>query len=127
MYMTLKHSHFLFIALSVALFTLRFIFVLRSSPLLENKFIKVAPHAVDTVLFLTGIGLIMVTGFMPFTDAAPWMTTKLTGVLAYIALGFYTLKIARNNWARIFGFLGSLGWLLMAANTATSKVGSLFG
>ncbi len=127
MYMALKHSHMLFIALSVLFFTIRFVLVLRSSPVMQNKFIKVTPHIVDTFLLLTGIGLIMVTGFVPFTDAAPWMTTKLTGVLAYIALGFFTLKVARNNWLRTFGFLGALGWLLMAANTATSKVASIMG
>lgn len=127
MYYALKHSHFIMIALSALLFTIRYVLLVKQSTLLQNKVIKIAPHAVDTLLILTGIGLILYTGFIPYTDAAPWMAQKLTCVFAYFALCFFTLKLAKNNLLRTFGFLGAHGWLVMASNVAISKVGTLLG
>lgn len=126
MYEGLKHFHFLTIALSVLLLSIRYGLMMANSPRLGSKFLKIAPHVVDTLLLLSGIGLIMVTGFVPFTAAAPWLTEKLTCVLAYIALGFFALKIGRNKWLRTFAFFGALGWLLMAGNAAVTKTPMLW-
>jgi uncharacterized membrane protein SirB2 len=82
---------------------------------------------VDTFLLLSGIGLIFVTGFVPFTAAAPRMTDKLTSVLAYIALGFFALKLGRNKLLRTFAFFGALGWLAIAGKIAVTKVPMFFG
>ncbi|GEM77431.1 SirB2 family protein [Vibrio sagamiensis] len=127
MYTALKHIHLVTIALSVTLLSLRFILMMMDSPKRNHKFLKIFPHIVDTALLLTGIGLIMVTGFMPFTEGASWLTNKLTCVLAYIALGFFALKLAKNKLLKTFAFFGALGWLVMAANIAVSKSPHLFG
>ncbi len=127
MYTALKHIHLVTIALSATLLSLRFILMMMDSPKRNHKFLKVFPHIVDTALLLTGIGLIMVTGFMPFTEGASWLTNKLTCVLAYIALGFFALKLAKNKLLKTFAFFGALGWLVMAANIAVSKSPHLFG
>ncbi|AUI85543.1 hypothetical protein BS333_03685 [Vibrio azureus] len=127
MYTALKHIHLVTIALSATLLSLRFILMMMDSPKRNHKFLKVFPHIVDTALLLTGIGLIMVTGFMPFTESASWLTNKLTCVLAYIALGFFALKLAKNKLLKTFAFFGALGWLVMAANIAVSKSPHLFG
>lgn len=127
MYVALKHIHLVTIALSATLLSIRFALLMMDSPKRNNRFLKVFPHIIDTALLLSGIGLIMVTGFVPFTDSAPWLTNKITCVLAYIALGFFALKMAKNKLLRIFAFFGALGWLVMAANIAVSKNPNLLG
>ncbi|WP_165312024.1 SirB2 family protein [Vibrio ziniensis] len=127
MYEGLKHFHMLTIAISALLLSVRYVLLMMNSKHLQNKFLKITPHVVDTFLLLSGIGLIFITGFIPFTAAAPWMTEKLTCVLAYIALGFFTLKLARNNLLRTFAFFGALGWLGMAGKVAVTKMPVFFG
>ncbi len=127
MYEGLIHLHLLTIGISATLLSLRCVLKMTDSNLLETKFLKVVPHVVDSIMVLTGIGLIYVTGFMPFTGVAPWMTEKLTCVLAYIALGFFALKLAKNNLLRTFAFFGALGWLGMAGKVAVTKVPLFFG
>ncbi|OAN18702.1 invasion protein [Photobacterium jeanii] len=124
-YFQLKHIHFLFIALSVLLFTVRYCLMMANSALLEKKFLKVAPHAVDTFMLLSGVALIFVTGFMPFTEAGSWLTQKLSCVLAYYALAFFTLKYGRNKVFKSFAFFGALGWIVAAANIAVTKTSFL--
>ncbi|MEH0666554.1 SirB2 family protein [Vibrio scophthalmi] len=127
MYEGLKHFHLLTIAISATLLSVRFALMMANSKLLENKFLKVFPHINDTFLLLSGIYLIVITGFIPFTPAAPWLTEKLTCVLAYIALGFFALKLGRNKLLRTFSFFGALGWLAMAGKVAITKTPMFFG
>lgn len=127
MYEGLKHFHLLTIAISATLLSVRFALMMANSKLLENKFLKVFPHINDTFLLLSGIYLIVITGFIPFTPAAPWLTEKLTCVLAYIALGFFALKLGRNKLLRTFSFFGALGWLAMAGKVAVTKTPMFFG
>ena len=85
------------------------------------------PHINDTFLLVSGISLIVVTGFIPFTPAAPWLTEKISCVLVYIALGFFALKLGKNKLLRTFAFLGAIGWLAMAGKLAVTKAPFLFG
>jgi len=124
MYFFVKNIHLLTIAISVALLTLRFGLMITnsSSNLSRSRFLKVFPHINDTVLFLSGVYLIVLTHFIPFTPAAPWLTQKLMCVVVYIVLGFFALKLGKNKWLRIFAFLGALGWLAMAGKIAVTKM-----
>ncbi|WP_194091019.1 SirB2 family protein [Vibrio hibernica] len=122
LYMSLKHIHLLSIALSVFLLTLRYILMMMDSSVLHKKWLKITPHIVDTVLLASGIALIFITGFIPFTPAAPWLTEKITCVLVYIALGFIALKLGKTKLIRSIAFFGALGWLYWAAHLAITKV-----
>ncbi|WP_038173043.1 MULTISPECIES: SirB2 family protein [Vibrio] len=127
MYEGLKHFHLLTIAISATLLSVRFALMMANSPILEKKFFKVFPHINDTFLLLSGIMLIVVTGFIPFTASAPWLTEKITCVLAYIALGFFALKLGKNKLLKTFSFFGALGWLAMAGKVAVTKTPMFFG
>ncbi|EHA1082056.1 TPA: SirB2 family protein [Photobacterium damselae] len=126
MYEAMKHLHLLAIALSALLLTLRYILLMANSSLLQKKALKVTPHVVDTILVATGVALIFITGFYPFTPGSEWLTQKLSCVLAYIALGYFTLHVGKNKVFKTFAFLGALGWLVLAAKLAVTKV-PLFG
>ena len=124
MYMALKHSHMLFIALSVTFLAVRFLLSLKSPALLQNKFLKIAPHVVDTFLLLTAIGLMLTIQQYPFQT--PWLTDKLFGLFAYIGLAVMALK-GRTLLMRWVGFIGALSWLALVAKVAITKTPLLFG
>jgi uncharacterized membrane protein SirB2 len=127
MYEGIKHFHMLTIALSATLLSVRFALMMADSKILNNRVLKIAPHINDTLLLLSGFGLIYITGFMPFTPEGAWLTEKITCVLAYIALGFFALKLGRNKLLRTFSFFGALGWLVMAAKVAITKTPIFMG
>jgi uncharacterized membrane protein SirB2 len=79
---------------------------------------------VDTLLLLSAGWLMMTLSQYPFTT--PWLTEKLIGVAAYIALGFMALK-GRTTPLRIMCFLGALGWLGLVIRVAITKSPVLFG
>ncbi|MCG9659190.1 SirB2 family protein [Vibrio mediterranei] len=127
MYEGLKHFHLMSIAISVVLLSVRFGLLVANSPKVNHPFLKRFPHINDSLLLLSGFGLIAITGFVPFTAAAPWMTEKVTCIMAYFALAFFTIKLAKNNLLRTCAFLGALGWLMMAAKIAMLKTPFLMG
>lgn len=124
MYMALKHTHLLLVAISLAFLTLRFVLSLKGSGLLQHKFLKIAPHVVDTFLLLSAIGLMVTIQQYPFVN--PWLTEKLIGVLAYIALGVMAFK-GRTTTLRVFAFVGALGWMVLVVKVAITKTPVLFG
>ena len=118
MYMAFKHLHLLLVALSVALLCLRFALRVRESGLLQQKFLKIAPHVVDTFLLLSAVALMFTIQQYPFVDA--WLTEKVLALLAYIALGYSALK-GRTAAIRWLSFLGALGGLGLMVRVALSK------
>ncbi len=121
MYMAMKHIHLTAIALSVLLFVTRYIMVMANSSIINKKFFKITPHVIDTIMLASGVALIFITGFIPFTAGNGWLTEKLTCVLAYIALGYFTLHHGKNKVFKTFAFLGAIGWLVLAAQLAITK------
>jgi len=124
MYMALKHTHLLLVALSVSLLFIRFILALQDSPLLQKKLLKVLPHVVDTLLLTSAAGLMLTLQQYPFVT--PWLTEKFIGLLAYIALGYMALK-GRTKALRVMAFFGALGWLALMVRVAVTKMPVLFG
>ena len=120
----LKNIHMSLAAISVALFCLRFALLMTNADLLKNRWLKILPHIIDTVLLL--IGVVMMVKLAAYPGQVDWMTGKLIAVVAYIFTGYYTLKLARNNMMRIFGFLGALGWVILVVRIAMTKQNFLF-
>ncbi|MEW6996512.1 SirB2 family protein [Colwelliaceae bacterium BS250] len=120
----LKNLHMSLAAISVALFCLRFALLMTNANLLKNRWLKVLPHIIDTALFL--IGVVMMVKLAVYPGQVDWISEKLIAVVAYIFTGYYTLKLARNNMMRIFGFLGALGWVILVVRIAITKQNFLF-
>lgn len=123
MYLALKHSHMLFVVLSVSLLLFRFVLVARQSPLMQQTWLKIVPHVVDTCLLATAVGLMVTIQQYPFSS--PWLTEKLMGVVCYILLGAMALK-GRTPTMRLMSLVGALAWLAMVAKMAIMKTPMLF-
>ena len=125
LYPGFKHTHMTFVALSVLFFVVRFTLHLRQSPIMDKKFVKIAPHVIDTFLLLSGLILCFSIKQYPFVD--PWMTEKIGAVVAYILLATIALKANRNKLFKVFAALGALGWVVYAAKLAVFKQAVLLG
>ena len=118
MYTAFKHLHLLMVVLSVSLLFIRFGMMLKGSPLLQRKLLKVSPHVVDTLLILSAGALMLIINQYPFVDS--WLTEKFIALLAYIALAVMALR-GRTMAIRWLCFLGALGWLGLMVRAALSK------
>lgn len=118
MYILVKYVHVISVVLSVSGFFLRGMLMMRDSPLLRARWIKVLPHINDTVLLVAALTLAALSGQYPFV--ADWVTAKIFGVIAYIILGALALRDASTRRARIacwFASLAVFGWIVSVALT----------
>jgi uncharacterized membrane protein SirB2 len=118
MYFMVKHFHLTCVALSLSLLFIRFFWMLRQSPQLEKKWVKVLPHIVDTFLLLSAMTLCVIISQYPFVN--DWLTEKFFAVIAYIIMGYMCLK-GRTATLRWVSFAGALGWIALIGRLAVTK------
>ena len=82
--MLLKHSHISFAALSILFFTLRGYWMLSTPEMLKRRWVRIAPHVIDTLLLVSAIALTITVNQYPLTHS--WLTAKLIALVAYIVL-----------------------------------------
>ncbi|WP_312984658.1 SirB2 family protein [Atlantibacter sp.] len=122
-YFALKHVHILTAFLSVSLFILRYWWQYRDSAMSTKRWVRIVPHVNDTLLLVTGVALVMITHFYPFTPQGAWLTEKLFGVIIYIVLGFIALgKRPRSQQVRWIAFLLGLVVIYIVIKLATTKI-----
>ncbi len=122
-YFALKHLHVLTVLFSVSLFILRYWWQYRASPMSQKRWVRIVPHVNDTVMLLSGVALMVMAKFWPFTPQGAWLTEKLFGVIIYIVLGFIALgRRPRSQQVRWFAFLLGLVVLYVIVKLATTKI-----
>ena len=118
-YIALKHLHVSFVALSGLLFLVRGIWMLRASPRLQQRWARIVPHIVDTLLLASAIGLAVVSHQYP--GQMPWLTAKVVALVEYIVLGTIALKRGRTRQARVLAFVGALACFAYIVSVAVTK------
>jgi uncharacterized membrane protein SirB2 len=118
-YLGLKHFHMSCAALSGSLFLLRGVWMLRASNLLQAKWVRIAPHIVDTLLLASAIGLAVWSRQYP--GQQPWLTAKVGALLGYIVLGSIALKRGRTRGQRLAAFAGALALFAYIVLLAITK------
>lgn len=106
MYTALKFTHIACVVLSIAGFIVRGLWMLRDSPWLRNKWVKVVPHVNDTLLLAAGIALAMRIQQYPFVHG--WLTAKILALIAYIVVGAVGLKYSKTRNIRIAAWFGAI-------------------
>jgi len=86
----LKTVHVVFVALSLAGFTLRAGLMLAGSRTLDNRWVRTLPHIGDSLLFFSGLGLAW--NLQQFPGTAPWLTAKVAALVLYIVFGAIALR-----------------------------------
>jgi len=106
MYMVLKHTHITFAALSILFFTLRGYWMLSTPEKLKRRWVRIAPHIIDTLLLVSAIALTITVSQYPFTHS--WLTAKLIALVSYIVLGTIALKRGKTRRTRTLAFIMAL-------------------
>jgi uncharacterized membrane protein SirB2 len=118
-YGTLKALHVGCVALTIAFFVLRGAWMLAGSERLAERWVRIVPHVVDTVLLASAIALAALLGVDP--DTRGWLSAKVGGLLVYIALGTVALKRGRTRGIRIAAFGGALATFGYIVSVALTK------
>ncbi|MEW5838686.1 MAG: SirB2 family protein [Pseudomonadota bacterium] len=104
---SIVHLHGLFVVLSLALFSLRGYWMLRDCPALQARWVKIAPHIIDTLLLLTALWAAWLLFWSHGTHPA-FITAKIIGLIAYIGLGLIALKLGKTKTVRLAAFIAAL-------------------
>lgn len=103
---SIRLLHVSCVLLSGGLFMSRGLMRIADSPVANHRAVRVASYVIDSALLAAGIALAMALHQYPLTDA--WLTTKVSFLIVYIALGLYALKLAQQRNTRILAFLAAL-------------------
>lgn len=98
-YPLLKFFHISCAIVSFFGFSLRGYWMLQDSPKLQARWVKLLPHAVDTLLLITAIALVVISRQYPLST--DWITLKLGLLLLYIGFGSMALKRGRTRRSRL--------------------------
>ncbi len=118
LYLALKGVHVTCVILSLTGFVVRGAWMMLGSALLDRRWVRVAPHVVDTLLLASAVALALLSHQYP--GVHDWLTAKVTGLLVYIILGSIALRRGRSRRIRI-GFwvaaLATFGYIVAVALT----------
>lgn len=115
-YLILKNLHLTTIAVTLTLFLVRGVWMMTDSPRLQARWVRIVPHANDTLLLASGIALAVLIQQYPLVHG--WLTAKLLALIAYIVLGTIALKRGKTKSRRIAAWVAALlvfGYMLAVA------------
>lgn len=117
-YTTIKHLHIGTATLSISLFVLRGAWMLRAPERLARRWVRIAPHVIDTVLLASALWLAFALGA---EGTRGWLWVKVVALVAYIALGSIALKRGRTRGVRIAAFAAAVVTFAYIASVALAK------
>ena len=118
----IKMLHLTFVLLSIFSFVFRVILAQMNSPLLEQKWIKIGPHIINTFLLITGFTLVFQGSWL--SAEYGWIIAKLIALVAYVGLGIVAIK--SQGELRWKAFAGALACFMYIAIVAVSKHAFIF-
>ena len=112
----LKSFHVVLAYVTVVGFVIRGVWSVTESPLRFERWVRIAPHVVDTLLLVLGVSLVFQIG-ASLSDA--WLVAKLLALVGYIGFGVLTMRASRRP-LKIASFLAALacvGYMFAVAFT----------
>lgn len=123
MYLTLKFIHVTCAMLTIAGFILRGYWMMSDSAWSQHRFTRIAPHVIDTLFLASAIALVFELKFQLLQQN--WLLAKIAGLIAYIVLGLFALRLGRTLQARAVAFFAAVAVFAYIVGVAVSKsVGS---
>lgn len=93
--------------------------MLRDSARLHARWVRIAPHVVDTLLLVSAIGLAVQLRLSPVQHT--WLLAKIVALLLYIGLGVVALRRGRNRLVRALAWVAALATYLYIVAVAVTK------
>ncbi len=100
----LKSLHITLAYLTVIGFVIRGLWSITDSSMREQKWVRIAPHIIDTLLLSIGVFMVFSIG-ASFTDG--WLVAKMLALLGYILFGVLAMRAASKP-LKIAGFVAAL-------------------
>ena len=97
-HLLLKTIHVTCVAVTFVLFFGRGVLMLVDSPLLEARFLRIAPHVNDTLLLGSALWMAAIGRQYLFEES--WLTAKLVALIVYICAGMIALSHGRTKRLR---------------------------
>lgn len=116
----LKFLHLLLVGLVFISFISRIILAETNPARLHTKWLKIIPHVVDTLLLLSGFGLVIQGQWL--AGDYHWLLTKLLILFIYILLGVAAMRIQKWRWLTT---IAAIACLFLIVKIAVSK--KIFG
>lgn len=104
-YAVLKLIHVASVIVSYALFFLRGVWLMQDSEKLRQRWVKILPHIVDTILLTSAIALAMIIQQNPLENS--WLTAKVAGLLLYIGLGMIAIRFGKTRRTKIMAWIAA--------------------
>jgi uncharacterized membrane protein SirB2 len=119
----IKTIHVSCVILSFSGFLLRGIWMMIDSAMLANKWVKIVPHIVDTMLLLSALLLVYLLGLsIPDHD---WLLAKIIALVIYVLLGTVALKRGKTKKIKMMALILAMIIFLYIVSVAVTK--SVFG
>ena len=116
LYLPLKVLHLSTVVISVALFALRGGLMLAGSATLGSRFLRIAPHVVDSLLLASAVLLTLIVHHYPLVDS--WLTAKVLALVVYVVLASVALRYGRSRAVRAAALVAALGAVAYIIGTA---------
>lgn len=118
-YIVLLYIHIATVFISIAGFFVRGVWMIQSSSMLQQRWVRIAPHINDTFLLLSAIVLVIITSQYP--GPTLWINAKIVGLVLYIILGAIALKRGKTKVTRIISWCMALIIFIYIILVAISK------
>ena len=115
----IKTIHLTCVALSFSGFFIRGIWMLQGSVKLKQRWVKITPHIVDTLLLASAVMLAVQWRLSPLEHA--WLMAKIIGLLVYIGAGMVALRFGRSRNVRLTAWVFGLLTFLYIVSVALTK------
>jgi uncharacterized membrane protein SirB2 len=112
----MKAIHVVLAYATVVGFVMRAYWAFTNDAMRNARWVRIAPHAIDTALLVFGVLLAWQVAVSPFEG---WLAAKLAGLVVYIGFGVLTLRASTPS-ARAIGLGGALtavGYVFAVAYT----------
>lgn len=103
-YLLIKQAHILFAITSGTLFVIRSIWSYSEMQILQQRWVKISPHVIDSLLLLSAIALVVISNQYPWETT--WLGAKVLALLVYIGLG--TMAIKRGKTPKVRALFATL-------------------
>ena len=104
-YLALKHIHVSLVVISVLFFIVRFFWHSTNAAMARQKWVKIVPHIIDTLLIVSIVGLV----WHSLVLAPGWYMNKTLGLIGYIVFAVIAMRAQTPLW-RYGAFVVALGW-----------------
>jgi uncharacterized membrane protein SirB2 len=119
LYLIFKYAHVVAAVTTISGFVLRGYWMLVDSKKLQHPVTKIAPHIIDTVFLLAGIGLIWLLHPEPLKQ--PWLIAKFAGLIVYVLLGTVAIRRGPTKEIRMIAFAGAVAVFAYIVGVALTR------